>query len=638
MAPLNAIPSGDASPSHSAGPAANHLAHATNDRRRRRTNARRTQRKFLVYPSDQLKMLNNGTERGAKDGKTNKNGTWGRTNHDREEDGIGKNGLMRTEADGAENSWTRETERNGISRIEFDRTEMNGLRTKLNGTEQNGTKSESDGMSLNGKRTEQNGREMNGRRSELEELMTNGTGKLGGQEKRHGNGTEEKQFWGMRTKTQWEDEEEQRNGISNAINGIDEMSTDGQSKARTEMKENGMGWGPHSVTDRLLTEKDAVESATGGQSSQLLLNGQQSQHFGHVAKLHSFWEEMPISSSSLLCMDEEQETEQKQQQHHRRPTTLSPRAVLAAHLPKTVPKSNDYEEESHAIKRQRCTLREQLVGVPSVAAPWEATAAERLGTRRSKVIMLGDSGVGKTSIVFSHKYGPNPALLNSPSNATIGASYTNFDMSVFNAIRVQLQIWDTAGQERFRCMVPLYMRNASAAVLVYDITNRESFEQIEQWHNEVLRCPTALEEPIFVLIGNKADQQDENREVAEGEGVQKALRLNAHFFEVSSVDSEVIRSIFKLVAEKIVLQSANVESAREADEAIFGGWPNERTAAPADGKSDGKSPVIRLGPEDFDWAAQLLISGRNWWRWAAGDGAPARTAAIVAGGNCCAAL
>ncbi|KAL3087283.1 hypothetical protein niasHT_020546 [Heterodera trifolii] len=629
MAPLNAIPSGDVSPSHSAGPAANHLAHATNDRRRRRTNARRTQRKFLVYPSDQLKMLNNGTERGAKDGKTNKNGTWGRTNHDRTDDGMGKNGLMRTEADAAENSWTRETARNGTSKTEFDRSEMNGLRTKLNGTEQNGTKIEVNGMALNGRRTEQNGREMNGRRSELEELMTNGTVKLGGQEKRHRNGTEEKQLEGM--KTEWEDEEDQRNGISNAINGLDEVSTDGQSTAQTEteMEENGTGWGPHSVTDGLLAKEDVVESATDGQSSQLLLNGHQSQHF---------WEEKPVSSSSLLCMDEEEETEQKHQQHHRRPTTLSPRAVLAAHLPKTVPKSNGYSKESHTIKRQRCTWREQLVEVPSVAAPWEATAAERLGTRRSKVIMLGDSGVGKTSIVFSHKYGPNPALLNSPSNATIGASYTNFDMSVFNAIRVQLQIWDTAGQERFRCMVPLYMRNSSAAVLVYDITNRESFEQIDQWHNEVMRCPTALEEPIIVLIGNKADQQDENREVAEGEGVQKALRLNAHFFEVSSVDSEVIRSIFKLVAEQIVLKSANVESAREADEAIFGGWQNERTAAPAEGKSDGQSPVIRLGPEDVDWAAQLLISGRNWWRWAAGDGAPARTAAIVAGGNCCAAL
>uniref|UniRef100_A0A183BHH1 Ras family protein n=1 Tax=Globodera pallida TaxID=36090 RepID=A0A183BHH1_GLOPA len=190
----------------------------------------------------------------------------------------------------------------------------------------------------------------------------------------------------------------------------------------------------------------------------------------------------------------------------------------------------------------------ELLQVPSVAAPCGSSAPERLGIRRSKVIMLGDSGVGKTSIVLSYR-------------------------SVFNNVHVQLQLWDTAGQERFRGMVPQYTRNASAAILVYDITSRDSFEQIDEWYSAAMIGCSDVDELTIVLIGNKADQNN-LREVAEGEGVSKALRLKGHFFELSVYDTEVIRNIFILVAEKFVHKCANAESSREADET---------------------SPVIRLG-------------------------------------------
>lgn len=65
-------------------------------------------------------------------------------------------------------------------------------------------------------------------------------------------------------------------------------------------------------------------------------------------------------------------------------------------------------------------------------------------------------------------------------SATIGASYINCNV-VVEQEPIQLQIWDTAGQERFRCMVPMYMRNAKAAIIVYDVTCRKSFENVDKW-------------------------------------------------------------------------------------------------------------------------------------------------------------
>ncbi|VDK65853.1 unnamed protein product [Anisakis simplex] len=98
-------------------------------------------------------------------------------------------------------------------------------------------------------------------------------------------------------------------------------------------------------------------------------------------------------------------------------------------------------------------------------------------TSKAKVVSLGNSGVGKTSIIYHQRYGND---LNSAHNATIGASFVTCEADI-GGESIQLQIWDTAGQERFRCMVPMYMRNAAAALIVYDITSRKSFNDVEKW-------------------------------------------------------------------------------------------------------------------------------------------------------------
>ncbi|GMT14369.1 hypothetical protein PFISCL1PPCAC_5666, partial [Pristionchus fissidentatus] len=140
-----------------------------------------------------------------------------------------------------------------------------------------------------------------------------------------------------------------------------------------------------------------------------------------------------------------------------------------------------------------------------------------------KVVLLGNSGVGKTSIVEGR------SLSSPPPPATIGSSFVTYQME---KQKVCLQVWDTAGQERFRCMVPMYMRNADAAIIVFDLTNRSSFEEVTKWENELIRCCSSSS-PSIVLIGNKADLSHK-RVVARGEAVNRANQMHATYVEMSA--------------------------------------------------------------------------------------------------------
>ncbi|VDO83732.1 unnamed protein product [Haemonchus placei] len=146
---------------------------------------------------------------------------------------------------------------------------------------------------------------------------------------------------------------------------------------------------------------------------------------------------------------------------------------------------------------------------------------------RAKVVVVGSSGVGKTSVIYRHRFGNRSA----PFTSTIGASFVECEVEANNE-NISLQIWDTAGQERFRCMVPMYMRNSAAAIIMYDITNRQSFEDVDKWAEELRKC-CGISDPLVVLIGNKCDLNDKRR-VSMLEGQEKAFSLDARFYEISA--------------------------------------------------------------------------------------------------------
>ncbi|KAH8979932.1 P-loop containing nucleoside triphosphate hydrolase protein [Lactarius hatsudake] len=117
----------------------------------------------------------------------------------------------------------------------------------------------------------------------------------------------------------------------------------------------------------------------------------------------------------------------------------------------------------------------------------------------AKVVVMGNSGVGKTSLLqryTQNKFDPKN------TTSTTGAFFVAKKVTV-NGVKVRLQLWDTAGQERFRSMAPMYYRGANAALLLYDITNQASFQDVHGWLKELKKnCPADL---ITYIVGSKAD-------------------------------------------------------------------------------------------------------------------------------------
>jgi len=119
---------------------------------------------------------------------------------------------------------------------------------------------------------------------------------------------------------------------------------------------------------------------------------------------------------------------------------------------------------------------------------------------------------------------------------------------------VRLQLWDTAGQERFRSLIPSYIRDSSVAVVVYDITNRNSFSAVFKWIDDV-RAERG-NDVIIVLVGNKTDLSDK-RQVSTEEGEKKAKELEVMFIETSAKAGYNVKTLFKKIAQALPGMQAN---------------------------------------------------------------------------------
>lgn len=161
-----------------------------------------------------------------------------------------------------------------------------------------------------------------------------------------------------------------------------------------------------------------------------------------------------------------------------------------------------------------------------------------------KIIILGDSGVGKTALL--HRYVHSQFI--QEHKATIGADFITKEISVDDKL-VTLQIWDTSGQERFQSLGTAFFRGSDACVLVYDITNDQSFKQIEMWRSNFLEqsSPENTEKFPFLLCGNKCDLQSA-RTVSIQDGEQLAHKYNMHFYETSALDGNNVEPAIRKIA------------------------------------------------------------------------------------------
>jgi len=163
----------------------------------------------------------------------------------------------------------------------------------------------------------------------------------------------------------------------------------------------------------------------------------------------------------------------------------------------------------------------------------------------TKVVLLGESGVGKTSIVlqYVHKqFSPN-------LNPTIGASFLTKTLWV-DQFKLKLQLWDTAGQQRFRSLAPMYYRGASVALLIYDVTSEESFIKAQSWVKELKS--NIVDDIMLVVVGNQVDKEPRN--VTPQLAEEYAKSIGGYCFDTSAKTGAGIDEMFLEIAKRLIIE------------------------------------------------------------------------------------
>jgi Ras-related protein Rab-6A len=192
---------------------------------------------------------------------------------------------------------------------------------------------------------------------------------------------------------------------------------------------------------------------------------------------------------------------------------------------------------------------------------------------KHKIVFVGDQSSGKTSILTRFMYDK----FDSSYAATIGIDFLSKTLYLEDRT-VRLQLWDTAGQERFRSLIPSYIRDSSVAVVVYDVTNRQSFLNVHRWVDEV-RAERGSD-VIIALVGNKSDLVDQ-RQVSIEEGDAKAREMKVMFIETSAKAGFNVKSLMRRIAAALpgVSETQNGNKEDLVDVNLGGQQPQSSAAA-----------------------------------------------------------
>ncbi|KAK7205490.1 ras family-domain-containing protein [Myxozyma melibiosi] len=176
--------------------------------------------------------------------------------------------------------------------------------------------------------------------------------------------------------------------------------------------------------------------------------------------------------------------------------------------------------------------------------------------KKYKLVFLGEQSVGKTSLITRFMYDS----FDSQYAATIGIDFLSKTMYLEDRT-VRLQLWDTAGQERFRSLIPSYIRDSTVAVVVYDVTNRNSFINTSKWIDDV-RAERG-NDVIIVLVGNKTDLNDK-RQVTTEDGEKKAKEVKVMFIETSAKAGHNVKTLFRRIAQALPGMENSMEETNQA--------------------------------------------------------------------------
>jgi small GTP-binding protein len=167
-----------------------------------------------------------------------------------------------------------------------------------------------------------------------------------------------------------------------------------------------------------------------------------------------------------------------------------------------------------------------------------------VSSQKVKVVFIGDSAVGKTSLF--QRFQDKEFCGEVPT--TVGGACANVTIDLAPNPPINLIVWDTAGQEKYRGIVPMYFSRAVFILIVYDVTNRASFDSVPSWASlSQEKAPTNVR---LVLIGNKSDLE-EQRVVSWTEGTELATSIRAIFLETSALNSNGVRDLIVAVASQV---------------------------------------------------------------------------------------
>ena len=166
-----------------------------------------------------------------------------------------------------------------------------------------------------------------------------------------------------------------------------------------------------------------------------------------------------------------------------------------------------------------------------------------------KVILIGDSAVGKTNIMS--KYLKGEFMEN--SKATVGVEFGSKLFTIDNH-KIKAQIWDTAGQEKYKAITGAYYKGSKGAFVVYDITRKETFESVDKWINDLKSSGDP--KLIIIIIGNKCDLE-EKREILKEQGEEKAKSFGCAFLETSALSGDNIDKGFEMMISEIFKKYGN---------------------------------------------------------------------------------
>ena len=166
-----------------------------------------------------------------------------------------------------------------------------------------------------------------------------------------------------------------------------------------------------------------------------------------------------------------------------------------------------------------------------------------------KLILIGDSCVGKSNILskyLKNEFDPN-------SRATVGVEFGTKNILINNK-KIKIQIWDTAGQERYRSITSAYYKGAKGALIVYDITRKATFNNIDKWISDLKL--NGDKDICIVILGNKSDLNDK-REITTEEGINKSEQFKTAFLETSALNGDNIGKAFEELIQQIIQNNKN---------------------------------------------------------------------------------